>query len=117
MGTQSTDPIRSNQLMAALAAAEHLVSMSPVAPYGVSTGTADEWGYLPGSYTWRIGVHLHFDDVEGLQAFAEALKVPVASYLRKDERTLTFADSTLGEVPFRAWVLSAASECSSAVAA
>lgn len=99
MSQQITD--RRDRLMAALSAAEHLVSMAPAAPAAVDIAHHSSW---PAD---SIGVELHFHHAPAqLAALADALGAEVVE--RRGEFGGTeFVESVtagvLGEVPFRAW--------------
>ncbi|BBC35212.1 hypothetical protein SGFS_065060 [Streptomyces graminofaciens] len=103
------------QFMAAYSTAEHVTAASPVAPDSVSLMPHQDWGYLPGTFQWRIGVQLHFADAGAVRRFAESLGVAVEERPHDERRVYVHADGVRGEVPFRAWALAAVE--SSAVAA
>jgi hypothetical protein len=113
MATSSQTP--TEQFMAALSAAEHVTASSPVAPDSVSLSPLNEWGFIPGTSQFRIGVQLHFDSARDVLRFAKALHLTVTERPHDEERMYVFADGVLNEVPFRAWVLARVE--SSAVAA
>jgi hypothetical protein len=106
---------QTEQFMAALSAAEHVTAATPVDPSRIVLAAHSDWGFIPGTFVNRIGVQLHFGRVDEVQQFAEALHVDVAEREHPGEKTYTFADGVVGDVPFRAWALSDAK--SSAVAA
>ncbi|MFJ8785020.1 hypothetical protein [Streptomyces sp. NPDC102476] len=115
MTSQITAPTSIGRFMAALSTAEHVTADSPVAPYRVCLEPNSDWGYVPGSFEWRIGVLLQFESVAEVARFAEALHVVVAERDHGGSQTYTFADGELNGIPFRAWALVDAK--SSAVAA
>ena len=98
-----------------MSAAEHVTAASPVAPDSVSLEPLGDWGFVPGTSRFRIGVQLHFDGAGDVLRFAEALRLTVAERAYDEKRVYVFADGVLNEVPFRAWALARVE--SSAVAA
>jgi len=95
--------------MAAFAAAELLVALSPlgVDPAVVSTDSRQEWGFLPGTNFERpIGVSLHFTNPDDVTAFARAVGARLST--RPGEYSGrsyidTVADGEINGVPFHAW--------------
>lgn len=100
MSTQSTD--HRERLMAALSAAEHLVSRAPVAPDTVGITHHTDWP------AGAIGVDMHFRrNPDGLRAFAGAVGVGLGTVLGEfggAEYAEVTAHGVLGDVPFRSWV-------------
>lgn len=97
--SQTTD--QRARMMAVLSAAEHLVSLAPIAPYTIAIAPHSTF---PGD---AIGVELHFHHAPAsLTAFADAMGVQV--YQSPQEFggagfTETTASGDLDGVPFRAW--------------
>lgn len=104
MTEQTTSPPPTAQFMGALSAAEHIAAACPVAPSTISIASLSEWGYLPGSYEWRLGVQLAFLAPDSVRRFAEALGVVVQERPYADGLQ-TYADGVVNGVPFRAWSL------------
>lgn len=113
MATSSQTP--TEQFMAALSAAEYVTATSPAAPDSVSLSPLNEWGFIPGTSQFRIGVQLHFDGAGDVRRFAKALRLTATERPYDEQRVYVFADGVLNEVPFRAWALARVE--SSAVAA
>jgi hypothetical protein len=90
--------------MGALSAAEHIAAACPVAPNTISVAPHSEWGYLPGSFEWRLGVQLAFLAPDSVRQFAASLGVAVQERPYADGLQ-TYADGVLNGVPFRAWSL------------
>lgn len=106
MAEETTAPSMTHRFMAAYAVAENVTALSPVAPDSVNVAPHSDWGYIPDTFEWQIGVQLSFRSVDDVRQFAKALFVQVAERPHGDTtRTYTFADGVLNGVPFRAWVL------------
>jgi hypothetical protein len=89
--------------MAALSAAEHLVSLSPTMPYSVEVDPRSE-------FDGAIGVALYFHrNLPGLVEFAGAMGVETSARPHGDGTQVhTSAQGELAGVPFLGWVLEAA---------
>jgi hypothetical protein len=104
------NPTQRDHLMAALSAAEHLVSVSPQDPAHIRIDSEHFWGNLPGTGTPRIGVLLYFHtDQDAIGAFAEVAGVDVTEqhreYKDSDPHSYVYADGEHEGVRFRAWTL------------
>jgi hypothetical protein len=98
-------PSRTARFMAAYAVAEHVTAASPVAPWSTSVAMHEDWGYVPGSFEYRVGPQLHFGSAGEVRRFAEALGLVVVDEPRGRDQAYVFADGVMDEVPFRAWTL------------
>jgi hypothetical protein len=98
-------PSRTARFMAAYAVAEHVTAVSAVEPQEVKAAAHSDWGYVPGTFEWRIGVHVQLDSVEEVRHFADVFDVAVVERDHGGGRSFWFADGVMDEVPFRAWVL------------
>jgi hypothetical protein len=114
-------------MMAALAAAEQLVALSPADPYEVAIGTRAEWGFAPGTPAdsvtdFVLGVTLQFSQPNQVLAFGHAVDAQVEDRPRTDSAGRQVVDTVaVGDVdgvPYYAWTrTSAPATANSAVTA